>query len=292
MAVTFVATSTEDTTAASTSHDFIVPTNSSGDLIVFGTAWSTPTSSAFDVTPPSTNWTEAYDHFITAASNAGGGLWWRLSPAGGESSSVNFQTNQQVGRSVVGATFSGVDQNTPIQDTATLNTGNSNSPLSNNATVINSSSVLLFWQANDDDDFMSADGTLAEIGQAGVATPSNGRHVYMGFEVQDSTGSTSRSITLAANEEWAAGLLIINPVLTNFEITGVTKDEAGSTLGGVDVFSVIDSTAPNFVGFSTSSSDGVYTFSGLSSAEHTVYGFLDGSTNRMDISDPITPTEA
>lgn len=282
--------STEDVTTATTSHDFIVPTTAANRLIVFGTGWSTPTSSAFDVTPPSTDWTEVYDEFISAASNAGGGLWY-IYAATPLSSSVNFQTNQSVGRSVIGVSISDADPNTPVGDSAAINTGNSNSPASNSATAINSSSLLIWWQANDDDDVLSSFPTgMTEIAEADQATPSNGRHVSMAFE-SVSTGVYTRTGTLAASEEWACGKIVVNPILTSYEFSGVTKDDAGSTLGGVDVFAVIDSTAPSFVGFTTSSSDGAYSFSGVSTDDHTTYGFLDGSTNRMDISDPITPTE-
>jgi len=292
--VAHVNTSTGDVTSASTNVAFDLPSHSSGHLICADLAFSTPTSSGFTVTPTS-DFTELFDVFISAASNAAAGSWYGLAPAGGFSTAITFTASESVGVSWVTSNYSDPDPTTPIASIGALNSGNSSAPQALATAIPNDNSIVRAVWANDDDDFLTVTATGMTLrGEAGAATPSNGRHIAVADEALSSGSSAAKTSNMAA-EEWVAWQYVINPILTSYETSSAakTKDDAGSDLASCDVFLINETNPPTFGDYVLSSTaTGVYQFTGLATAELVrAIAFKDGSTDVMDVTDPLTPTE-
>lgn len=283
-------TATTQVTAAGTTLTVNMPTDVEGDLVCVDFAISTP-GAAHVIS--ATGWTSLKDEFISAASNAGGSTLYRLSPAGGLPSTVAFTSTQSVGFDACATSYSDPDPTTPIGVTGATGTGNSTSPQAPGVTVPNDSSILRYVQANDDDDNGTMPGGMTSRYDNGNATPTNGRWLVVSDEAEDAGASGVRTGSIAASEEWAAWMYAINPVLTSYEFSGVTKDEAGDAEVSCDVYAIEEGTPPIPRGHVVSNgTTGAYSFTGLGNTnDHLAVAFKDGTPDIMDATDPITPTE-
>lgn len=118
----------------------------------------------------------------------------------------------------------------------------------------------------------SAAGSTKELATAGLTT--------MEWTI---TGSNRDVLVVAA---WPPG----TPSAT-YEVVGVTKNNAGTPINGVDVYLYKESPANTFTfqAHTTSAGSGDYTFGGLSDndANYHVQAKLDGSPNIFDCSDHV-----
>lgn len=283
-------TATTQVTGASTTLTANMPTNVAGDVVCIDFAISTPGSAH---TISATGWTSLKNEFINAASNAGGSSLYRIVPGGGLGSTVAFTSSISVGFNSCATAYSDPDPTTPIAITGTTGSGNSNSPQAPAVTVPNDNSILRYVHANDDNDNGTQPSGMTSRVSAGIGTPSNGRWLEVADLAVNSGTSGTKTGSIAASEEWRAWLYVINPVLTSYEFSGVTRDEGGTAEGSCDVYAIEEGTPPIPQAATVSNATtGAYTFTGLPNANaHFAVAFKDGSPDIMDATDPVTPTE-